>query len=530
VSLLVRGTAAALERRLTPAPERAPITDPVRWAREGLNLAPWSVQREVMRKVAETGPDAPRRIGVPSGHGVGKTALAAWVAAWWIGEASYPGARFLVTSAPSDPQVKGLLWKEINRAHYRASLPGKITGLTSTSGPVTWHIGDELVGWGRKPQDLADPVQAMQAFQGIHAPEGVLVILDEATGVPDWLWKAALSLMTNESSRILAIGNPDDPSSTFAEYTAPGSGWWVRHISVFDSPLFTGEPVSEVARASLVGPAWVRDAEQDYGGTDNPLYQSKVLGLWPDVSNELVISPRLVRRAWENELPGRVRGTYGLDVARSPRGDWSALYRVRGGVARFVDAWRGLPITANDDEEDSTVSRTYRHVSQTPAVPVVVDVDGLGAGAYDGLKAKRDPSVPVVPFSAAGPARRPDRFDSRRSELWWDFREAMARGEVDLDPEDEQLAAQLQTPKWRLDGRGRRHVETKAELAKRGKKSPDRADAVIMGDAGAPIDLAGTGELGDTAPKVPRRRAVGGVPDALRVKPGESADLRRRRM
>lgn len=519
------GTADALERRLTPEPERPPIGDPVKWTRERLDLSPWSIQREVMRKLAETGPTAPRRLAVPACHGPGKTAMAAWAAGWWIDSAPI-GERFVVSAAPTGDQVKGLLWKELNRAHYRGGLPGKITGLTG-SGSVRWHVGEELVGWGRKPQDLADPEQARQAFQGIHAPGGVLVILDEATGIPEWLWEAALSLLTNASSRILAIGNPDDPSSTFAAKCEPGSGWWVRHISAFETPLFTGEPVSEAAKAGLVSPEWVRDAEQDYGGADNPLYQSKVLGVFPDRSDTLTISPRFVKRAQLQDLPGRVMGAYGLDVARSPTGDETALYRNRGGVIRLVDSWRGLPITADDDLEDSTVARVDRLTKATPAVPIVVDVDGLGAGAFDGLRARKRRAVP---FSSAGPARRPDRFDSRRSELWWEARLALERGEWDIDPEDELLAAQLLTPRWWPDGRGRIHVESKDELKRRGKKSPDRADAAIESAFGAPLDLRGTGPMGEGAPPPRPQPRPGGVPTELRVDRGEAKRLRDRPM
>lgn len=525
MSLLVPGVGAALERRLTPEPERPPMGDPVEAARDRLNFSAWSVQREILRALFATGPDAPRRLAVPSCHGSGKSDTAAVAAALWI-EGAPIGTRKIVSSAPTGPQVAGILWEKINRLHYTGGLRGRITGITSEQ--PRWHVGGELVGWGRKPQDLTDPEQARQAFQGIHAENGVLVILDEATGIPAWLWEAGLSLMTNASSRILAIGNPDDPSSTFAEKCEPGSGWWVRHISAFETPLFTGEPVSEKARNGLVSPEWVRDAEQDYGGVDNPLYQSKVEGVFPDRSDTLVIDPRLVKAAQLRDLPGRVRGTFGLDVSRSPTGDWTALYRARGGVMRLVDAWRGLPITAADDEQDSTVARVARHASPTPAVPIVVDADGLGAGAVDGLLARRHPPLRVVPFSATGPARRPDRFDSRRSELWWGARDALERGEWDLDPDDDLLAAQLLTPRWWPDGRGRIHVETKKELAARGKKSPDRADAVIMADVGAPVDLRGTGRMGEGARPKPRPRAS--VPESLRLRSGEASSIRTRPM
>jgi hypothetical protein len=83
------------------------------------------------------------------------------------------------------------------------------------------------------------------------------------------------------------------------------------------------------------------------------------------------------------------------------------------------------------------------------------------------------------------PPRKPRDFDTRRSEVWWSAREELADGLWDLDEDDDELAAQLQAPRWHVDHRGRIHVETKAELAKRGISSPDRADAAIMARFGA---------------------------------------------
>lgn len=100
VSLLVAGTADALERRLTPQPERVIHSDPVAHARDVLGVEPWSIQREVMRAVAEGKGEG--RCAVPACHGPGKTALAAWVGAWWL-DGAPPGERALVTAAPRRP-------------------------------------------------------------------------------------------------------------------------------------------------------------------------------------------------------------------------------------------------------------------------------------------------------------------------------------------------------------------------------------------------------------------------------------------
>jgi hypothetical protein len=516
---LMAGTGAVVARHLTPEPERELPRDPVLWVRDVLDEHPWSMQRRILRSVVEN-----RRTGVPSAHGTGKSWTASRVAAWWIA-AHEPGEAFVVTSAPSVPQIKAILWRELARAHRKGGLAGRITGLAG-SGPVEWHLGpkgaEELVAFGRKPQDLTDLDQARAAFQGIHA-RYVLVVLDEATGVPSWLWEAASSLLTNEAARILAIGNPDDAATQFGEVCQPGSGWNILPVSAFDTPAFTGEVVPEVVREGLVSRLWVEEAERDYGGKDNPLYKSKVLGLFPDTSEDHVITPAMVREARARDLPGVEPGAYGLDVSRFGK-DETVLYRVRGGVARKVDGWKGLPITAAPGG-DGTVERTYRHVSRTPAVPVVVDADGLGAGAYDGLVALR---VLCKPFTLNAAPLSP-KFDTRRSEVWWTYRQRMLAGEVDLDPDDDVLAAQLQQPKWSQDAKGRICVERKEQMAKRGVKSPDHADAVIMADVGAPpvFPKPAPAELLRQAAERDRRAKE---PPGPRVDEGEVARLRRRPM
>ena len=74
-------------------------------------------------------------------------------------------------------------------------MPGRITL------DAKWYIGQELVGYGRKPADYDQP-----AFQGIHA-RYVLVIIDEAGGVPKSIFDAVDVLATNIDARVVAVGN-----------------------------------------------------------------------------------------------------------------------------------------------------------------------------------------------------------------------------------------------------------------------------------------------------------------------------------
>src|SRR5690554_6242439 len=174
--------------------------NPVQWVTDKAGDFLWSKQRDIMEAVR----DYPR-VAVRSCHSTGKTATAGRVAAWWI-DAHPPGEAFVLTTTPTGPQVKALLWREINRLHAKAGLAG-YTNLTE------WYVeangNSELVAFGRKPSEYSEA-----AFQGFHA-KYVLVIMDEASGVPSTLWNAAESVASNRNSRILAIGNPDLTSGEF---------------------------------------------------------------------------------------------------------------------------------------------------------------------------------------------------------------------------------------------------------------------------------------------------------------------------
>jgi hypothetical protein len=67
---------------------------------------------------------------------------------------------------------------------------------------------------------------------------------------------------------------------------------------------------------------------------------------------------------------------------------------------------------------------------------------------------------------------------------FWTLRELFEAGEIDIDPDDDKLAAQLGSIKWTVDSRGRIKIESKDDMRKRGMPSPDRADTVAMAFSG----------------------------------------------
>lgn len=463
-----------LSERIAPAPSSA-LLDPIEWIEQRLGERPWSKQAEIARSVVTN-----RYTAVPSGHGIGKSYIAARLACWWIATHP-PGEAFAVTTAPTGPQVEAILWREIGRAHAKGGLPGRVTG-----GAVPqWKLGAEMVAIGRKPQDLVDPEQAAAAFQGIHA-RYLLVILDEAAGINPWLWDAVDSLVTNEFARVLAIGNPTDPASQFAKVCDPGSGWNVLPVSVFDTPTFTGERVPRDLLELLPSERWV-DERRKRWGEGSPLFTSKVLGRFPEVSEDMLISPQLVREAQDLELPGTGKGQLGVDVARAGS-DETVCYINREGRVRLVHRARGQDTMRTA----GAVSRILKSRQDTSAT---IDIVGLGAGVFDRL---REQGLSVRAFQGSERATQPERFVNRRAESYWRLRELFQRGAIDLDRDDEELASQLLSIRWFLDSRGRTQIESKDDMRRRGLPSPDRADAVAMA-----VGLGGSTTIGVSAARRP---------------------------
>ena len=238
------------------------------------------------------------------------------LACWWVD--TRPNSMF-ITTAPTYDQVHGILWEEIRALHGRLKLPGAALATDE------WKIGGRQVGIGRKPPDNAkgsdfDPA----TFQGYHRAGGVLVILDEASGVPEWLWNAVETVTTTDNCRILAIGNPDNPGSHFAKVCTPGHPGWAQHkISVFDSPNFTGERVPAQVSAALVTKAWESDRRDEWG-TDDYKYISKVLAEFPsDHPRQVVSVADLLACQFPDVQPAsarRRRRDRGAGAARDPRG------------------------------------------------------------------------------------------------------------------------------------------------------------------------------------------------------------------
>lgn len=420
----------------------------------------YSKQREVSQSII-----ANRRTAVKSCHAAGKSFLASRAAAFWI-KHHRPGEAFVVSTAPSNDQVKGVLWREINRVHKKGHLEGRVN-------QTEWWINDELVAFGRKPQDQ-DP----GSFQGIHA-RYVLVIIDEACWVPKDLWMAAGSLAANENSRILAIGNPDDPGSYFAEVCKPGSGWHVIRIGYKDTPNFSGEASSPLLKELLISSIYVDEMRHEVGEQGAP-FISKCEGEFPVEAEDAVVSVSKLMSCMQPEQSHLAKELtpheLGWDVGAG--GDKSSL-RERMGV-KVGRVW--YPKGGADTMQQ--VGNVVNIINQTKVTAIKVDTIGIGHGAADRLEELRREgkhSAKVVRVNVSEKSTKPLKYMRLRDEIWWTIGHQMINdGVLDLHGLDDATVAQLLAPKYQLDSGGRINVEAKDETKTRLGRSPDDADATLL--------------------------------------------------
>lgn len=433
----------------------APPDNPTDWVTNRLNGHLWSTQQQIATSVQNN-----RRTAVPSCYDSGKSYLASVLVTWWVDTHPRNTTR-VVTTATTYRQVRAILWQEIARRHQQARLPGYVN-------QTEWWVDGQLVADGTRPADH-DPA----AFQGIHQKH-VLVILDEAAGVPQTIWDAAEGLITNESARILAIGNPADPTSHFARICKPGTGWNVIHIDALETPNFTGEPVPPYLSDLLISTTWVEERRAQWG-EQSALWISKVRGRFPEDAEDTVIPLSYIRQVQVDTHPAGLPVELGVDVGAG--GDQTVIQERRG--ARAGRTWA---MDTRDPME--VVGRTVRCIQDTQATAVKVDVIGWGwgvAGRLEELKRERVHGAKIVRVNVGEGASDREKYVNLRAQIWWEVgREQSQQRGWDLTDLGDDVVAQLIEPKWKLDSRGRIQIEPKDETKARIGRSPDQADALLL--------------------------------------------------
>lgn len=433
--------------------------NPQWWINNVVGNTIWQKQIEIVESVRDN-----QRTTVRSCNGAGKSFISANIVAWFL--CAHPES-IIITTAPTARQVEEILWQEIARIHSTSKMK-----LGGTLLKTKWDMGAKWFAMGLSTNDP-------NRFQGFHAPH-ILAVLDEACGIEPQIYEAVEAILTSEGAKVLLIGNPTEPDNEFFK-TFSSKLYNKIHISGFHTPNFrniktieqlktmsTKELEAEVTHPYLITPKWARERLDEWG-EDSPAFLARILGEFPDTGTQTLIPLSWVMKATMRAPIGENPCTIGVDVARFGDDDSVIAVRLGNSIDKIITFNKIDTVEVADQ-----VTQVYREYEKLCDL-IAVDAVGIGAGVADTLRKR---GLPAIDIESAEKAYQYSRFYNKRTEMWYRIRE-LFRTDAIVIPNDEVAIGELTSPRYSFDAGGRYVLETKADMKKRGLKSPNVADAIV---------------------------------------------------
>jgi hypothetical protein len=434
---------------------------PDKWACEFLEQ--WGAE---IRKRGFTGkaPVPPIQFSTASGHGIGKSVLVAWAIKFIMD--TRPFAKGTVT-ANTDVQLRTKTWATLGAWHSK-SLTAHWCDFNTGRGAMSLRNKQAPNDWFTTAQTCRE--ENSESFAGQHAANSTsFYVFDEASGIPDKIFEVRKGgLMTGEPM-VLDFGNPTRNSGAFFENTVGKQRhrYIVRQIDAREVAI-----TNKLEQQKMI---------DDYG-IDSDIVKVRVLGQFPSTGDAQFIPTADVEAAMEREVSRDPTAALviGVDVARFGDDD-SVIYPRIGMDARSFPArrYQGLDTVQLVGKVIETI-RYFRGLGMECA-GLFIDGGGVGGGVVDQLRALGYNPIEVQ-FGGGATDKQTYRF--KADEMWGNLRDALhtrlvlpARGEDNA----QDLKDQLTQREYGYTIQGNKiHLESKADMKKRGLSSPDVADALAL--------------------------------------------------
>lgn len=495
------------------------LAKPQYYVTDVLGSKPWAKQIEIVESVFKY-----KYTAVKTCNAIGKSYIAARIVITYL--MLHPGS-IVVTTAPTWRQVTDVLWREIGTALKMSKY--KLTEAEATKSGL-----DISSDWYAVGLSTSRP----ENFFGYHA-DHILVVVDEAGGVDEPIFKGVAAITPNINSRVLLIGNPTEPSGTFYDaFNKPALGYNCITVSAFDTPnfidtgirtledlitLFTPPdgieqsdwtqmvnekllPKMDPTYAGLIAPSVVYGRYHEWG-IDSAPWESLIMGEFPSQAEQSLLPANLVRMAMNmygtDETTGQSYAElsgwtipdgpphYGQDMARFGN-DLNVNTPTHGGWVEKQIVWNKKGDAKKDLVESAEMILNIIDPLDRDTV-VSIDDTGNGGGTTDHMRYKDRESqnggrpahqYTLVPYVFGSKEMMTDvekeKFADITSMLYWNLRQWFYTKQIALHF-DQQLYDELVSRRWGLTKDGKIKVESKEEYKKRtGGKSPDRSDSLVL--------------------------------------------------
>jgi hypothetical protein len=364
-----------------------------------------------------------------------------------------------IVSANSEAQLRSITWSEITKwlallinSHWfeisatrvsPAKWLAEIVERDLKKGTRFWSIEGRL--WSEENPD---------AYAGLHNVDGVFLVFDEASGIPDPIWDVAQGFFTeNTPNRFwMAFSNPRRNQGYFFEcFHSKREFWHSEHIDARDV-----EDTDKAIYEQIIA---------EYG-SDSPQARIEVYGEFPSAGDDQFIPPQLVDEAAQRPRYKDADApiVIGIDPARSGA-DSTVIVVRQGRDLLHIKRYRG-------DDTMTTVGHVIDAIEEYRPTLTVIDEGGLGYGILDRLTEQR---YKVRGVNFGWKSKNPIMWGNKRAELWGAMREWLKSGSI---PHDRQLKSDFTGPKTKPDSAGTIFLESKKDMKSRGLASPDAADAL----------------------------------------------------
>lgn len=415
---------------------------PLLFARTVMNRDLYRWQAEIAEAVDQGSQYERVRIAVRTPNESGKSSIVIpLVIARWLDR--YPRSKVVLTSADS---------RQLDSQLMRALFSYRSPHLSH------WEFLQREIRTPVGGQMIAMTTDEPQRVEGHHGMKGapLLMIVDEAKSIEAPIFEA---IDRCGYAVLLIISSPGLRSGTFFDCFANNrQNHLTFEISLEQCPHISKEKI--------------RDMIETYG-EQHPLVRSSIYGEFMDLAEgeSFVVPFQPLMEGIQNPPGSRLSKHEYCGFCDFAMGRDENVLAIRSGNKLLnLVGW-------HDPNAISIVGRFIMEFRKAGlrAEQIWGDAGGLGLPMCDML---RDAGWAINRFSFGAKPTDLDHYVSRGAEVWHCFAQRISRHEIVLI-NDPTLVSQLTSRKTTYDARGRLGIEKKDDMAARGVKSPDRADAVI---------------------------------------------------
>lgn len=427
-------------------------------------LGPDEWQKEFLldwgRQIKERGfdgviPVAPIQFGIASGHGIGKSALSAWIILFL--KSTRPHSKGIVTANTSD-QLRTKTWSELGKWR-KLCITGHWFEYNNGRGSMSIYRIGHSETWRADAQTCRE--ENSESFAGLHAAGSTpYYLFDEGSAVPDKIYEVAEGGKTDGEPMHFVFGNPTRNQGKFHEiFHGQKHRWTVKQIDSRTAKM-TNKPLID---------EWITDY-----GLDSDFVRVRVLGRFPKAGDMQYIPNDVVHDAQHRVAQYRPEDPLilGIDCARGGEDDNFLQFR-RGYDARSEITYK-IP---GEKTRDSMrfVSKVADVINRHKPDVTFVDQGAMGGPIGDRL---RQLGYNVIDVGFGDNASDEVKYKSRTAEMWARMREWLYRGGAIKD--NPRLEKELTDRMYGHNDKDQLLMERKKDMKARGLSSPDWADALAL--------------------------------------------------